>query len=360
MSAMDELQKKCHARWEHLMDARREAYEQLQRFQDVVLAEKTESQDVSVVIFGSLARGEWTNRSDLDWTLLIDGPVDSKHAAEANRLASKVSEQGFKQPGPTALFGKLAISHNLVHEIGGQEDSNRNLTQRLLLLLESRAVERDDAHRRVLEGVLHRYLTNDPRTLSARHVPLRVPRFLLNDVVRYWRTMCVDYANKYRARSDEGWAIRHLKLRLSRKLIFATGLILCFSCDVQLHPELKQKFRDLFSREEVEQAPVKELVDHLRLLSSKGPLDSLAELCDRYASVATTKLLFDAYNDFLGILRDPSRREALGRVDPEAAEGDVEFQTARTIGKKFHEGMVKLFFEDNPRLAELTRNYGVF
>lgn len=360
MSALDELQKKCQTRWEHLTDARREAYEQLQRFRDVVLAEKTESQDISVVIFGSLARGEWTKQSDLDWTLLIDGPVDSKHASEANRLTRLVTENHFKQPGPTALFGKLAISHNLVHEIGGQEDSNRNLTQRLLLLLESRAVERDDAHRRVIAGVLHRYLTNDPRTLTARHVPLRVPRFLCNDVVRYWRTMCVDYANKYRDRTGEGWAIRHLKLRLSRKLIFAAGLILCFSCDVQLHPELKQKFRDLFSTGETEQAPVKELVEHLRQLSSKGPLDSLAELCDRFASISTSKMLFDAYNDFLGILRDPARRAALGNVDPEAAETDVEFQAARSIGKLFHEGLVKLFFEDDTRLGELTRYYGVF
>lgn len=360
MSALDELERKCKAKWDHLHEAAREAHEHLQRFREIVLTEKTESQDVSVVIFGSLARSEWTNQSDLDWTLLIDGPVDSKHATEANRLAKKVAEQGFKQPGPTALFGKLAISHNLVHEIGGQDDSNRNLTQRLLLLLESRAVEREDAHRRVLDGVLHRYLTNDPRNLAARHIPLRVPRFLLNDVVRYWRTMCVDYANKYRARSDDGWAIRHFKLRMSRKLIFTAGMILCFSCDVTLYPDLKKKFRDLFTSDETEQAPVKELVEHLRVLSSRGPLETLAELCLHFAGAGTGKLLFDAYNDFLRILRTPALRDHLSQLNPDLADGDAEFQIARNIGKRFHEGLVKLFFVDNSRLAELTRNYGVF
>ena len=33
------------------------------------------SDDLSLVVFGSLARGEWTSGSDVDWTLLIDGPV---------------------------------------------------------------------------------------------------------------------------------------------------------------------------------------------------------------------------------------------------------------------------------------------
>jgi predicted nucleotidyltransferase len=360
MSALDELERKCKSKWDHLHEAQRDAHEHLQRFRELVLEEKTESQDISVVIFGSLARREWTNQSDLDWTLLIDGPVDSKHATEANRLARRVAEQSFKQPGPTALFGKLAVSHNLVHEIGGQDDSNRNLTQRLLLLLESRAVEREDAHRRVLDGVLYRYLTNDPRSTAPRHIPLKVPRFLFNDVVRYWRTMCVDYANKYRARSEDGWAVRHLKLRMSRKLIFVAGLILCFSCDIGLYPDLKKKFRDLFSTDETEQAPVKELVEHLRHQCGKGPLESLAELCLRFAGAGTAKLLFDAYNDFLGILRTQALRDQLSQLNPDLADSDTSFQNARLIGKRFHEGLVKLFFVDNSRLAELTRYYGVF
>lgn len=360
MSPLEDLQKQCGARWEHLFNSIQESHQKLQKFRELVHSENTESRDISVVIFGSLARREWTSQSDLDWTLLIDGPVDTKHAAEANRLARKVAEHGFKQPGPTALFGKLAISHNLVHEIGGQEDSNRNLTQRLLLLLESRAVDRDDTHRRVVDGVLQRYLTNDPRMTTTRNVPLRVPRFLCNDVVRYWRTMCVDYANKYRDRTGEGWALRHLKLRFSRKLIFTAGLLLCFSCDVQLHPELRLRFRDLFSTEETEQAPVKELVDYLRLRSTQGPLDTLAEACRQFGRPATNRMLFDAYNEFLGILRDPDQRTKLSQLDPEKAETDASFQKARALGKQFHQGLVNLFFHDHVRLGDLSMHYGLF
>ncbi|HEV2991737.1 MAG TPA: nucleotidyltransferase domain-containing protein [Candidatus Angelobacter sp.] len=31
------------------------------------------SDTASLVVFGSLARGEWTTGSDLDWTYLVDG-----------------------------------------------------------------------------------------------------------------------------------------------------------------------------------------------------------------------------------------------------------------------------------------------
>ena len=45
----------------------------------------------------------------------------------------------------------------------------------------------------------------------------RPPRFLLNDLVRYWRTIAVDFESKMRARKGEGWGLRNGTLRLSRK-----------------------------------------------------------------------------------------------------------------------------------------------
>jgi len=35
-----------------------------------------DSEDTSIVVFGSLARDEFTAGSDIDWTLLIDGSAD--------------------------------------------------------------------------------------------------------------------------------------------------------------------------------------------------------------------------------------------------------------------------------------------
>jgi len=51
--------------------------------------------------------------------------------------------------------------------------------------------------------------------------------------------MAVDFASKQRDRGGEGWGLRNAKLRMSRKLIFASGLLTCFSC--HLDPELQSK-----------------------------------------------------------------------------------------------------------------------
>ena len=44
--------------------------------------------------------------------------------------------------------------------------------------------------------------------------------------------MAVDFASKQRDRAGEGWGLRNAKLRMSRKLIFASGLLVCFSANL--------------------------------------------------------------------------------------------------------------------------------
>src|SRR6266581_3422036 len=52
------------------------------------------SDDTSLVVFGSLARGEWTSGSDLDWALLIDGQVDVGHVEIAREIGSVLLGDG--------------------------------------------------------------------------------------------------------------------------------------------------------------------------------------------------------------------------------------------------------------------------
>jgi hypothetical protein len=46
--------------------------------------------------------------------------------------------------------------------------------------------------------ILNRYVLEDASFVAGKNRSGRMPRFLLNDVVRFWRTMAVDYANKHR------------------------------------------------------------------------------------------------------------------------------------------------------------------
>lgn len=164
----------------------REKSEHVQATLDELLSKEIPaytSEDTSLVVFGSLARGEWTSGSDLDWTYLIDGQANSDHLRISQKIQGTLEKLGYVPPGATGTFGNLAFSHDIIHQIGGQYDTNRNTTQRILLLLESCPIgSRSKAHERVLRGAISRYLEEDTHPLTHGSKHYRVPRFLLNDM----------------------------------------------------------------------------------------------------------------------------------------------------------------------------------
>lgn len=307
--------------------------------------------DSTFVMFGSLARNEVTAGSDLDWTLLVDGQCDTRHLDVTKEIKALV-EKDNKAPGPTALFGTMAFSHELVHLIGGEADSNRNTTRRILLLLESRGMVDDDRVRdRVLRNILKRYLQEDLGYHAFHEWKRRVPRFLLNDIVRFWRTMTVDYATKRRDRNGKGWALRNFKLRLSRKLTFTAGLAMCMSC--QLCPPkwlVDAQPADFYG----------ELENYLVGFSNRPPLQVVAEFVQHFRANDAGKAIFDAYDQFLRILNDPAKRERLENLGAEDAGSDQVFTEARAIGTAFQDGLTKLFFGTDAELTKATQRYGVF
>lgn len=91
------------------------------------------------------------------------------------------------------MFGTVIGAFDLVLQIGLQLDTNHSLTRRMLLLEESVSLLDNGVHEEVVRAALHRYMT----LADAREE--KVPRCQLNDVVRYWQTITVDYQAKARA-----------------------------------------------------------------------------------------------------------------------------------------------------------------
>lgn len=181
-----------------------------------------------------------------------------------------------------------------------------------------------------------------------------MPRFLLNDLSRYWRTVTVDFVHKQRVEVGGKWALRNAKLRMSRKLIFAAGLLACFEC--QLDDEAQ------CARDEI-RGPIHrsaELITYLERQFSMPPLEILARSVWRHSNLETASLLFDNYEAFLALLDNTEKRKVLEKLDPSKAREDRVFREVREISHRFQEGLTRLFFRDHKELYSLTEFYGVF
>lgn len=346
-----DLRDRLGAEWPWIMASREKSAATMERLGRELGHPHLTPPDTTLVVFGSLARGEFTDGSDVDWTLLVDGAANPYHQEAAQRIRCRLGEMGLAPPAPGGPFGSLTFSHDLLHNIGGDDDTNRNTTQRLLLLLESAPVGRDRAaYDRLVGSVLARYVEED--IVSPGDTPYRVPRFLQNDVARYWRTMAVDFAHKRRVRGTQGWALRNAKLRLSRKLMYVAGLLSCFSCD--------SAFRARTRRQPWREAD--EVVEHLSGLVRSTPLDIVAGMMLYYfgeLSGAAQKL-FGVYDEFLGLLHDREWRAHLKGLPPAQADTDREYQRVRGLGMRLQDALTEVFFHADTPLRDLTIRYGVF
>ena len=339
--------------WTHIEAARALSRETLSELR-AALAD-SDSDDACIIVSGSLGREEFTRGSDIDWTLLVDGIADPNHHSLFLDAKHKIGELAKKGVGREGTFAAIVSSHDLIHNIGGEDDTNKNLTRRLLLLLESQPIGRSLPHERVTKNILKRYLFEDLSfwrgTTIHRHY---IPHFLLNDFARLWRTMAVDFAYKLRTRPGEGWAMRNIKLRMSRKLLYAAGLLGCFRC----HLDFDAKDRDDVYLDPGNRTPILEYVDEIFWDS---PLDIVSKYLRKNRHLdATSRKLFGAYNNFLGILGDEVQREHLEKLGETSAHSDDIYKNARDASHAFRDALLELFFDEKTGLAELTRLYAVF
>lgn len=350
-SRLPELEHRLRADWSELKAAQVRALAKRAELKAALLA--VDSDDTSIVVFGSLARNEFTTASDIDWTLLVDGAADPKHLDLTRRIAQQVTDSSRKPPGREGLFGSMTFSHDLVHQIGGEADTNRNATRRILLLLESEVIGRQEAYDRVLDQILSRYVLEDDGFVHAT-AQFHVPRFLLNDFARNWWTMTIDFAYKKRTRFGEGAAIRNIKLRFSRKLIYVSGLLACFGCHLAL-----DDLKPTGTCPSLGKAP--ECIECLKRRLRRTPIDILVDAFLKLPRLdKTAKKILDSYNGFLGILANEHHRSRLEMLDSDTYEKDEVFRMARDLSHEFREGLIDLFFDEPSHLFQLTKNYGVF
>lgn len=187
---------------------------------------------------GSFGRLEAGKESDLD--LFIVGKADPSAMRDDRIKGSKLSrldeiciKADLIQAARDLKFpefdgdGKY-LDHYSVDEftkmLGTPEDDARNtLTGRLLLFLESRPLLGDSVYSQIIDEVIAGYWRD-----YSDHKTNFMPAYLTNDILRLWRTFCVNYEARTAREPDDKKVkgkIKNYKLKHSRMLTCYSALI---------------------------------------------------------------------------------------------------------------------------------------
>jgi len=200
--------------------------------------------DIVIGVNGSVARREYTSKSDIDLFVLStrQDAIDVNKVEEDFRAA--LSKQELKLPSEDGVFEGVLPTEQLLGPIGGDDDINQTLTRRMLFLLEGEWIFNQPDFEELRERLIERYVRDD---LEDDKLAL----YLLNDIIRYWRTICVDFELKT-SEGDKPRAIRLAKLRISRMLLCFAGFVAVAEANELPVNEKRARLVELFSMQGIE------------------------------------------------------------------------------------------------------------
>lgn len=270
------------------------------------LANQLHGSAFCVVVTGSFGRHEASEQSDLDY-FIIGREVDrdlAPHRDVSEILGSMVT----KKAAVNGPFSSYVPAEELVNRIGLDGDTNSITTRRLLFLLECEWLYNEVGKRAFFDELIANYVTETVTRES-------IARFLVNDVIRYYRTISVDFEIKTREGHAKAWAPRRLKLVFSRKMLYFGGIIAAAETAGLDHVGKRAKLSQLL------QLPP---IDRLQAIFGPRCLSTL-----------------DLYDHFLAQLNDPDTRTQLEKIDPNDRH-HPEMRALLDNGKQFSRELIAL------------------
>ena len=262
-----------------------------------------------VLVCGSFARREASAQSDIDYVIV---PDDTETDPDLNEcVRSEIRSIVSNSPSEDGPFVGPVKRSKILAKIGGDDDSNKNITRRILLLLEGEWLFNKEELRSFRREILEHYIQ---KGMTDHQLAL----FLLNDIIRYYRTVAVDYEFKTSGNGEpKPWAIRNIKLVFSRKLLYASGLFsIAMTAD---------RARD-------------EKIEILEGLFDRPVMERMIKICGK----AAMESVLTSYNFFLEKLEDPETRKSLETLDIENRD-DSTFREIKNEGHHFTRELLKLF-----------------
>lgn len=168
-------------------------------FKKELTGEQSALAGTTLYITGSTARGEMSKHSDIELFIVrLEGKRSRlDEAALVAALCRALAKMQKPAPSQDGRFLRMQLASKLVKELGTERDDFYNhFTARMLLLLESRPlIQGDLLYEALIDQVLVRYWKD-----SDLHPGNHIPYLLVNDIVRYWRILLLNYAAKVGAR----------------------------------------------------------------------------------------------------------------------------------------------------------------
>jgi predicted nucleotidyltransferase len=331
---------------DELAKRRSDTAERIERLRERLIdAEGLAKDKASVFATGSFGRGEAGQYSDLD--LFIVGKKNGKPGPTGmeGSLLRKLDEICIKadlievtrELGIPEFSGDgRYLTHYSVHEftksLGTPEDDVTNtFTARVLLLLESQPLLERSVYRDVTEEVITAYWRD-----YEDHKLDFVPGFLANDILRLWRTFCVNYearTERVPAEQKAEGKLKNFKLKHSR-------LLTCYSAILYLLAvyERQKTISPSDAMSMIELTPTERLEWLLSQPHLSNAHPGISQLLNKYDQ------FLEATNVEKATLLHRFMDRETSRSYLEAAQkfGDLIFEVLTTIGQgnRFHRLLV--------------------
>jgi predicted nucleotidyltransferase len=306
----DQYDSEIIARYHSLKNNVSQSRERLKHLSAEMVESAISSEDSieTVAVAGSYARLEASTLSDFDVLVVLNNDTDQDKAHRT--VLDFIESKGHPAPNPKGVFAKPLTVENLMSVAGGTHETYGDLSRRILLLLESRPVYNKDKYDLLMEKLINTY-ASDVIEQEGRKTKNFV--FLLNDIIRYFRTICVNYQYTKEVTEWGKWPIRNIKLRHSRVLMY-------FSLVASLGV-LSIHFED----------------DKVEVLSKLIEAEPLRRLYIAYNLAGDTGFFRVAgyYNVFLDSLNNDGVRKSLGQIDYNDRYASREFAILKANSDAF-------------------------
>lgn len=324
------MEKSLISDYEKLKEASEYTHEKIEKIRARLESELSESSYapfITIIATGSYGRGEASPESDLDLYTIFskDESADEVIKSELETIEKIIVEEVPNSAGDSGTFGANAVISfgEMQKNIGGQYDTNESLTRRMLFLLEGTWLFGESNFYEHQEKLLSKYIkSSDPEN--------KISKFLLNDIIRYYRTLATDFEFKISERNKE-WGLRSIKLRFSRKLLYFGGIIVVAETSNMGHEDKLESVVELFS------LPILERIEKISI--------------DNDVKDEARKI-FAIYETFIGKISDEKTRTQLQLVDKNQRHESKEFSDLRELGKEFSiqlaNWLVKTYPEKHP------------